>query len=396
MLNFLYYPVSAVMWFWHQAFALVLGPSSGFAWALSVVFLVLTLRAVMIKPFLSQVRSGRRMRALAPQLAEIRKRHANDKQKMLAETQKLQKEHGVSTLGGCLPLLIQMPVFLALLHVLRYFNRPGLTFEQNAAIGNYVFGPDEVRSFLEARLFGAPLSSWVSMPQSLLDSFGSHVERWEVVVVAVPLMLLAAVATHITARNSQRQQLAAQTAPPEPGTQAAQMAGFMKLTPWIFPLGVILGGLFFTFPIAILLYWLTNNGWTMVQQHLVHKAMDREEAAQAEQKAAVAAVTAPKPGVRPPAVTRKPGAKPVAGSGSPAETAAVGGSGPAAAGPGVSGSAASGSAAAAVGRAASGGGGAARAAARRGGSASARRPAGTSGKAAAGRKKSGARKGGRR
>jgi YidC/Oxa1 family membrane protein insertase len=209
-------------------------------------------------------------------------------------------------------------------------------------------------------------------------------------------MLLAAVATHITARNSQRQQLAAQTAPPEPGTQAAQMAGFMKLTPWIFPLGVILGGLFFTFPIAILLYWLTNNGWTMVQQQLVHKAMDREEAAQAEQKAAVAAVTAPKPGVRPPAVTRKPGAKPVAGSGSPAETAAVGGSGPAAAGPGVSGSAASGSAAAAVGRAASGGGGAARAAARRGGSASARRPAGTSGKAAAGRKKSGARKGGRR
>jgi hypothetical protein len=43
-----------------------------------------------------------------------------------------------------------VPVFLALLHVLRYFNRPGLTFEQNAAIPNYVFGPAQVRSFLEA------------------------------------------------------------------------------------------------------------------------------------------------------------------------------------------------------------------------------------------------------
>lgn len=351
VLNFLYYPVSAVMWFWHQAFALVLGPSSGFAWALSVVFLVLTLRAVMIKPFLSQVRSGRRMRVIAPQLAEIRRRHAGDKQKMAEETQKLQKEHGVSMMGGCLPLLIQMPVFLALLHVLRYFNRPGLTFEQNAAIGNYVFGPDEVRSFLEARLFGAPLSSWVRMPQSLLDSFGSHVDRWEVIVVAVPLMLLAAVATHITARNSQRQQLATQTVVPEPGTQAAQMAGFMKLTPWIFPLGVILGGLFFTFPIAILLYWLTNNCWTMVQQHLVHKAMDREDERLASERAAApvtAEDTAPRPGARP---ARKPGAKPVT------------------------------------------------AGARRGGPAQvtsgARRPAGTSGKAAAGRRKPGARKGGR-
>ncbi len=85
-----------------------------------------------------------------------------------------------------------MPVFLALFHLLRYFNRPDLTFAQNAAIPNYVFGPDEVRSFLQARLFGAPLSSYIAMPQSLLDSFGAPVERWEVVAVAVPLVLLAA------------------------------------------------------------------------------------------------------------------------------------------------------------------------------------------------------------
>ncbi len=182
----------------------------------------------MIKPFLSQVRSGRRMRVIAPpQLAEIRKRHAGDKQKMMEETQKLQKEHGVSTLGGCLPpLLIQMPVFLALLHVLRYFNRPGLTFEQNAAIGNYVFGPRR-----GALVPGGPAVRGGAAVVVGVDAavaaglLRRHVDRWEVIVVAVPLMVLAAVATHITARNSQRQQLAAQTAPPEPGTQAAQMAG---------------------------------------------------------------------------------------------------------------------------------------------------------------------------
>jgi YidC/Oxa1 family membrane protein insertase len=295
VLDVLYYPVSAVMWFWHQVFGLVVGSASGVGWGLSVVFLVLTLRTLMIKPSLAQVRAGHRMQAIAPQLAELRNRHAGDKQKLFEETQKLQREHGVNPLGGCLPLLIQMPVFLALLHVLRYFNRPGLGFEQNAAIPNYVFGPDEVRSFLEARLFGAPLSSYIVMPQSLLDSFGAHVQRWEVVAVAVPLMLLTAATTHITARFSLRQHQSVGQGALDVGSQAAQVASFLRWTPWIFPLSAIAGGLFFPFPIAILLYWLTNNTWTMVQQHLMHRAMTTE-AADASTTAKAAAPDPPQAG----------------------------------------------------------------------------------------------------
>ena len=56
------------MWFWHQVFGLVLGPASGLAWGLSVVFLVLTLRTLMIKPSLAQVRAGHRMQAIVPLL----------------------------------------------------------------------------------------------------------------------------------------------------------------------------------------------------------------------------------------------------------------------------------------------------------------------------------------
>lgn len=275
MLDVLYYPVSAVMWFWHQVFGLALGPASGVAWGLSVVFLVLTLRALMIKPFLAQVRAAHRMQVITPQLTELRKRHAGDNRKLLEQTQKLQREHGVNPLGGCLPLLIQLPMFLALLHVLRCFSRPGLTFAQNAAIPNYVFGPDEVRSFLQARLLGAPLSSYLAMPQSLLDSFGAHVARWEVTAVAVPLLLLTAAAVHITARFSLRQQQVGQV-PPELGSQAAQVASFMRWTPWIFPFGAIVGGLFFPLPIAILLYWLANSAATMAQQHLAHRATATE------------------------------------------------------------------------------------------------------------------------
>jgi YidC/Oxa1 family membrane protein insertase len=310
VLDVLYYPVSAVMWVWHTLFALVLGPSSGLAWALSVVFLVLTLRAAMIKPFLVQIRSARAMRALAPQMAQLRTRYGDDRRKLAEETQKLQREHGVNPLGALAPALIQVPVFLALLHVLRYFNRPGLTFEQNAAIPNYVFGPPQVRSFLEARLFGAPLSAWIRMPQDLLDSFGHHVDRIDVVAVAVPLMVLAAVATHLTARASLRQQTNAaplEEAAVTGSTAAAQR--FLRWTPWIFPLGVLLGGLFAAFPVAILLYWLTNNLWTLVQQHVVFRKLAAEQALRPV--AGPALEPAPEAVDEAPAPALRPGPKPV-------------------------------------------------------------------------------------
>lgn len=149
--------------------------------------------------------------------------------------------------------------------MLHGFNRSGLSFDQNAAIANYALPAGEVRSFLEARINGSPLSAYVSMPQNLLDSFGAHVDRWDVLAVAVPLMLLAAVATHFSARHSLAQQA--------PG-QLPGVASVLRWMPWILPLGVLAGGALFPFPVAILVYWLTNNAWTLVQQHLVYPRSD--------------------------------------------------------------------------------------------------------------------------
>ncbi|WP_232662540.1 membrane protein insertase YidC [Pseudonocardia sp. TRM90224] len=297
MLDPIYYAISAVMWFWHEVLGFLLGPTNGIAWALSVVFLVLTLRALMIKPMLAQMRSGRAMRALSPHMEEIRKRHADDPAKMLSENKKLREANGVKTAGTLITALVQIPVFLGLLHVLRMFNRPGLSFEQNAAIANYAFPADDVRSFLEARLFGAPLSSFLTMPQELLDSFGAHVDRWQVIAVVVPLTLIAAVATHFSARHSL-------TISPMDGPAASMM----KLMPWIFPLGVLGGGLFFGLPVAVLVYWLTNNVWTLVQQPLFHRRLERQAAANPPPPVVVPAATAPGAAAR---AAPKPGAKPL-------------------------------------------------------------------------------------
>lgn len=290
MLNFIYYPVSAILWFWHKAFGYLLGPDNGFAWALAVVFLVFTLRAVLFKPFISQVRSMRKMQEFAPEIQKLKKKYGDDRQKMAAEMQKLQSEHGVNPLGGCLPVLVQIPVFIGLFHVLRSFNRPFLNADQNRLIGNYVFSAVDVRSFLDAHLFGVPLSAFITEPAELLARYGD-ISRWQIAIVAIPLTIVAGILTHLTAKHSVERQNPAQVAA---NPQAAIMN---KLMVYLFPLGVVAGGPFF--PLAILLYWLSNNLWTLGQQRLVYQRIDAEDAEKKEAAIVQRQSLAPRPGQKP-------------------------------------------------------------------------------------------------
>ena len=297
MLDFIYYPVSFILWCWHWVFGHVFGESSGIAWALGIVFLVWTLRAIMFKPFVKQVRSMRTMQQFAPEIKKIQKKYANDRQRQAQEMQKLQREHGFSPLGGCLPMLLQIPVFIGLFHVLRSFG--------NSPNENYFFDADGVSSYLQANQFGAGLSNFITQPQELLERYGAA-DRTAVIIVSIPLMILASALTHLTARHSVERQ--------NPESATAQTAIMNKLTMYIFPLGVLIFGLFF--PIGLLLYWLSNNFWTLMQQRLVYRRIDREE--EEKKAAAIEKRTnlAPKPGARPdqdkkrPTIAPAPGVKP--------------------------------------------------------------------------------------
>jgi YidC/Oxa1 family membrane protein insertase len=300
VLNFIYYPVSAIMWFWHKAFGYVFGEATGAAWALSVVFLVFTLRALLYKPFVHQVRSMRKMQEFAPEMQKLQKKYGNDKQKLAAEMQRLRSEQGVNPLGGCLPVLVQVPVFIGLFHVLREF-RPGKT-------QNYIFGASEVESFNAASLFGAKLGAWVTLGSEELARLGtSLLNMW---IVMIPLMVAAGVFTHITARHSVARQTEAQLANP-------QSAIMNKLMLYVFPIGVVVGAPFL--PLAVLLYWVANNLWTLGQQYVVYKKIDAEEAEKKAQVLADRQARAPRPGQKParPEVVetvrpeKTPGAKPI-------------------------------------------------------------------------------------
>ena len=280
MFDFIYYPVSFILWCWHWVFGHILGDSNAIGWALSIIFLVFTLRAVLLKPAIAQVRSMRKMQQFAPEMKKIQKKYANDRQRQAQEMQKLQREQGVNPLGGCLPMVLQIPVFLGLNHVLRSF-RPGTTEV-------YFFKQHDVLSYLDAHLFGAHLGDALFGIGTLGGTPGWH---WEVAPVAVPLMLLASIATHFTARLSVQRQQAMGSA----DTGQAAMMG--KLTMWVFPLGVLVfgGG----FPVGLLLYWLSNNAWTLGQQHFVMTRMDREEEEKKAQAIEQRQALGPKPGQKP-------------------------------------------------------------------------------------------------
>jgi len=298
VLNFIYYPVSAIMWFWHKAFGYVFGEASGAAWALAVVFLVFTLRALLYKPFVHQVRSMRKMQEFAPEMQKLKAKYGNDRQKLTAEMQKLQSQQGVNPLGGCLPVLVQVPVFIGLFHVLREF-KPGKT-------ENYIFGASEVESFNAASLFGAKLGAWVTMGADELAALGTSITS--MLIVMIPLMIAAGVFTHITARHSVARQTEAQTANP-------QSAIMNKLMLYVFPIGVVVGAPFL--PLAVLLYWVANNLWTLGQQYVVYKKIDAEEAEKKTQAIAERQARAPRPGQKPArpetvvAPEKTPGGKPI-------------------------------------------------------------------------------------
>jgi YidC/Oxa1 family membrane protein insertase len=297
-LDYFYYPVSAIMWLWYKAFSAVpgLGPTSFFTWTLSVMFLVFTLRAILYSPFVRQIRTTRQMQELQPQIKALQKKYGKDRQRMALEMQKLQREHGFNPILGCLPMLVQIPVFLGLYHVLRCFNRTssgigqlGLSPERNRELGNYVFSVADVNHFLNANLLGAPLGASMTQRGASLAAF-SEFSRPAVAAVGVPVMILAGIATYFNSRASVARQSVEAAANP-------QTAMMNKLALYVFPLGVVVGGPFL--PLAIIFYWLSNNIWTFGQQHYVFGMIEKEEEAKKREALERRAANAPAPGAKP-------------------------------------------------------------------------------------------------
>jgi YidC/Oxa1 family membrane protein insertase len=249
-LNPLYVAVAWVMTHIHAGLSLIMPSTSGQAWFLTIVVLVVLMRLLLVPLFVKQMHSMRKMSALTPQLQELRKKYKGDKQTLNEETMRLYRENGVNPLGGCLPLLAQMPIFFALFSVLHAIAgwHPGLPSPYGMPIS-------VVQSAQNANILGAKIGDKV------LFTNGMYVPLHAKIVILCAVAI-SVVTTFMTVRQNTKRGLTPQMTPDNP------MAASQKYMAYIVPF-FALSGLYWAF--GLVLYWVTTNVWTLGQQWVLFK-----------------------------------------------------------------------------------------------------------------------------
>jgi YidC/Oxa1 family membrane protein insertase len=241
-------------WFWDNVIGL--DPTAGITWVLSIVGLVLIVRAALIPIFVRQIKSQRRMLEVAPQLKKIQDKYKGKKDQfsreaMSRETMEMYKRTGTNPLSSCLPLLIQMPIFFSLFSVLQEANK--------GQQGVGLLTQDLSTNFGKASLFGiAPLHD------SIQSALAANPVETVVVVIAVVMVVIMTASQFITQLQIMSRNQSAEM-------KASPMFRQQRILLYILPLVFAFSG--FAFPIGVMFYWLTSNIWTMVQQFLVIRNM---------------------------------------------------------------------------------------------------------------------------
>jgi YidC/Oxa1 family membrane protein insertase len=302
VLNFLYVAVSWVMLRWHDLFtALGMSQTNGIGWALSIVCLVITARLLLFRLFIKQVHYTRNMQKMQPKIQKLREKHKNDRAELNRQMMKLQQEEGFNPLSGCLPMFLQIPVFLGLYHVLRHLSNANhicqsllqgqpISPHDQSNLKLYTFTGGlhgETCNASTAKIFNAPLAASFHDSSKVIRALGGDPTstRW-VLIVLLLISSAATLATQLLVRANQ-------TTAPE-GTAAT----VQRLMLWVIPLGVLASGLLFNFPLGVLLYWFTSNLWTLAQQgYIIRYHPPTEEPVKPVGE--LGKTLAPRPGQRP-------------------------------------------------------------------------------------------------
>lgn len=275
MIDILVYPVSGVMKLWHLFLHNALNLDDSIAWVLSIFGLVIVMRS-LIAPFsVTMERSNRVSVLLRPALRALDEeyRTRTDKESVAEHQRKrkqLHTDHGYHPLAGCMPMLIQLMVFIGLYQLLLRMARPaeGLDVTEHAPIG--FLTSDEVDAFLDSQFFNAPLPAYVAMDpaqHALLNT-----TRGDVLSVVLPLLIASILLTIFNLgfslyRNSLTMQWSNKIA--RGGRK------FLLVMISFVPVFLILLALLGPLPTAIVLYWVVNNLWTLAQGLILHLKINR-------------------------------------------------------------------------------------------------------------------------
>ena len=251
------------VWVWIHDLLVLLGMSSGsgMAWVLSIVLLTILVRIAIIPLFLKQIRSSRAMQAIQPEMRKIQekykgKRDQVSRQKMMEETQALQRKHKVSPFASCLPMLVQMPVLFGMYRAIIAVS--------SISVGTYIYrgeptdhlGPltaSVSEEIVNSTVFGVRLS------HTLRDSF----DQPGVVTVFVAAIVLMVALQFFSMRLSFSRNM------PDMGDNP--MAQSQRSMMYVMPLMFIFSGAFFQ--MGVVIYTVTASFWALGQSLWTIKVM---------------------------------------------------------------------------------------------------------------------------
>lgn len=254
-------PLVFLLEVFHQLFdALHLPYTYGFA----IIAVTILLRLLMLPLTVKSMASMRKMQELQPEIEKLKKKYKNDQQKLLQEQQRLYQEAGVNPLGGCLPMLIQMPILFGFYYAIQ-------ELAQNTALDGFFWIPD---------LAFPNISKGISWLWPLPPSVG-----WDTAIRYLILPILLVVTQIATQKFSTT---------PTSGDDNPQ-ARMMNQMMWIMSLMFFYFAL--TFPAALSLYWVTSNILGILQQLYVNRTISKMDSPSARTAIAVSATDGSEPSV---------------------------------------------------------------------------------------------------
>jgi YidC/Oxa1 family membrane protein insertase len=208
-----------VLVFFHDSLSL--------SWGWSIVALTVTIRALLLPLTLKQVKSMRGLQMIAPEMKKLQAKYKDDRQRLNQEMMKLYSEHKVNPFASCLPLLAQLPVFISLFYLLQDDLRLEICGQSENPCGE------------------SPASQFLFIPDITDNATGAVLIT--LIVLYVSSQLASSLLMSVSADKNQRMI-------------------FLAL-PFVFIPFVI------NFPAGLLVYWITTNLWTIVQQFIVRRTV---------------------------------------------------------------------------------------------------------------------------
>jgi YidC/Oxa1 family membrane protein insertase len=218
--------------------------TGGLTWAWSIVAVTIAVRMLLVPLAVKQIHSMQSLQIHAPEMKAIQQRYKHDRQKQSEELMKFYRENKINPYASCLPILFQIPIFIALFFVLRDFEEevfcdPELGGEQNC---------ETVDGDLQATAEGAEQLEWLGLVNITADT----VEGWG------PLLLVVYVVSQLTS-----------TWLMSTAMQSAAQRWLIMLLPIVFIPFIL------NFPSGLMIYWLTTNLWTSGQGIVTRRLMPR-------------------------------------------------------------------------------------------------------------------------